>query len=87
MRVVGWLQTHGTLFPYRKEPAMAKYLTIRMKFDDDVDVVSDSVQNGMVQAIETFEAVLEAEVVQVAEVPDVADGEGRMEPSGESPLN
>lgn len=79
---------------------MPKYLTIEMKFADDVDVYSESVQDGMVQATMTTEGVLEARVVGVGEGPDPepappanadqieadnADGEGQMEPSGDSP--
>jgi hypothetical protein len=46
---------------------MAKYLTIEMEFADDVDVYSDAVQDGMVQAVMTTEGVLGARVVGTGE--------------------
>lgn len=49
---------------------MAKYITIEMMLGNDADVHSDTVQDGMVQAVMTIEAVLEARVVGVGEGPD-----------------
>lgn len=52
---------------------MAKYLTIEMRFADDVDVYSDVVQDGMIQATMTTEGVLSARIVGIGEGPDPVD--------------
>lgn len=52
---------------------MAKYLTIEMRLPNDVDVYDDATQQGLLDAVNTFEAVLEARVVGVGEGPDPKD--------------
>lgn len=55
---------------------MAKYITIEMTLGNDAEVHSDLVQDGMLQAVMTIEAVLDARVVGVGEGPDPAPAPG-----------
>jgi hypothetical protein len=72
---------------------MAKHLTIEIQLQDDDDIYSDVVQDGMVQAIMTFEGVQDAKVVGVSEsaadpgaVPQSDDIATKHDPDGGEPI-
>lgn len=47
-----------------------KFITVEVKVDNDVDVYSDTHQQGLVDGVKTMESVLDARVVGVSEGPD-----------------
>ena len=49
---------------------MAKYFTIELRLDDAVDIYDNATHTGLLDAVKTLEAVLDARVVGVGEGPD-----------------